>query len=198
MAAEKTAPQIGVDEQLVRLLSSPIRMEILVVLIERTASPKEIAGQLKKKLNDVSYHVQELLKMGYIELVGEEPRRGQVAHLYRAVMRPIWNSDDWGQLSQEERERYAAWVVQLFNRDVVMALSARTFQARADAHTSRSLLRVDEQGWRDLNRIQDVALKAGFEVEAESVERLKNGGESISVRTVMFCFEAPPTEEQSQ
>lgn len=188
-------PEIRIDKQLFRLLKNPGLLEALVVLIERRASPSDIAEILRIKLSKAIYCVAQLEKMSLIEEVGTERRRGQTAHLYKAVMRPIWNSEEWAELSQDERERYAAWALQLFLRDVAIAWMARTFQARVDAHTSRSLLRVDEQGWRDLNRIQDEALKASHEVEVESDKRLRAAGkdaEFIIVRTAMFCIEMPP------
>lgn len=187
-------PEIRIDDQLHRLLSNHRRLEVFVFLIERRGSPKEIGDELGKKLNEITYEIKELLKMGLIELVDEEPRRGQTAHIYRAIMRPIWSSEEWGRLSQDDRERYAAWAIQLFLRDVAIAWAGRTFQARVDAHTSRGLYRVDEQGWRDLNSIQDEALAASHEVEVESDRRLKAAGDqgkTIIVRAGMFCIEMP-------
>ncbi len=193
--AEAAMPEIRVDEQLFRLLKNPGHLEVFVILIERPASASDIAKELRAKLNQVDYSIEQLKMMGLIEAVGTEQRRGNTATLYRAVKRPIWSVEEWGKLSQDERERYALWVQQLFLRDVVDAWRARTFQARADAHTSRAPLRVDEQGWRDLNRIQDEALAASREVEVESAERMSlagDDGELFNVRAAMFCFEMPP------
>lgn len=192
MAAE-AAREIGIEEQISLLLAHPLRMEILVVLIERRAAPSEIKDLLKAKLSDVSYHVKKLLEMNMIELVKTEQRRGQMAHIYRAVMRPVWSNEEWEKLSQEERERYSAWTVQLLIQDVVLAISGRTFQRRGDAHTSRSILQVDEQGWHDLNEMHDELLAAGFRIEKESLKRLrKSKEESFPIRSVLFCFEVPP------
>lgn len=191
-------PEVRIDEQLYRLLKNPDLLETLVVLIERRASPSDIAEILKSKLSKTIYCVEQLDKMNLIEEVDTERRRGQMAHIYRAVMRPIWKSEDWGKLSQNERDRYATWALQLFLRDVAVALTGGTFQARVDAHTSRSPLRVDEQGWRDLNRIQDEALKASHEVEVESIERNRAAGNdavTIIARTAMFCIEMPQPSE---
>lgn len=194
--ANKTMPEIRIDKQLYRLLKNPGLLETLVALIGRRASPSELAETLKMTLKKAIYYVEELEKMGMIELVGTERRRGQLAHVYRALMRPVWKSEDWAKLSQEERERYAAWAIQLFLQDVAIAWAGRTFQARVDSHTSRSPLRVDEQGWRDLNRIQDEALAASHEVEVESDKRRLEAGddaEPILVRAAMFCIEMPPS-----
>jgi DNA-binding MarR family transcriptional regulator len=192
-----------VDKQLVGLLSHPLRFKILLILILRVATPKEIADELKAKLSDVSYHVKELVKLDFIEAVGEERRRWQIATLYRATIpgaaeRSTWSNEEWAQLSQEERERYAAWANQLWIHDVACAIVGRTFQARPDAHTSRALYNVDDQGWGELNKIMDDALEASREVEVKSAERMREVGEdakSIPVRAAMFCIEMPPGHE---
>lgn len=189
----KTAmPKVRVDEQLFRLLKNPAQLEALVVLIERPASKSDIARELRIRLNKADYDVGELEKMGLVEPIDTETRRGQTTTIYRAVVRPIWSSEEWGKLSQDERERYSLWVHQLLLRDVAMAWRAGTYQARVEAHTSRAPLRVDEQGWHDLNKIQDEALHASREVEVESVKRLAGQeDELINVRSAMFCFEMP-------
>jgi DNA-binding transcriptional ArsR family regulator len=189
-------PKTRIDEQLFRLLRNPAQLEALVALIEGPASKSDIARKLGIKLNKADYDVGELEKMGLIEMVDVEMRRGQATTIYRAVMRPVWSSEEWGELSQDERERYALWVQQLVLRDVAVAWHARTFQARIESHTSRSPLRVDEQGWIRLSEIQDDALKAAHEVEVESVDRaLETGDDSqlINVRAAMFLFEMPPS-----
>jgi len=186
-------PKIELDQQLFRLLKNPGQLEALVILIERRASPSDIADELGAKLNQVTYNVKELVKMGLVELVDTEPRRGQVASIYRAVMRPVWSSEEWEKLSQDERERYSVWALQLFLRDVAFAWKSGSFQARKDSHSSRSPLRVDDVGWQRVNDILDQALREIHEVEVESAERAANngGGALVPIRVAMFCLEMP-------
>lgn len=194
--AKTVMPEVRIDEQLFRLLHNPGQLAALVALLGGPASKSDIARELGIRLNKADYDVGELEKMGLVEAIDTEIRRGQKTTIYRAVMRPVFSSEEWGELSQDERERYALWVQQLVLRDIAVAWHARTFQARAEAHTSRSPLRVDEQGWIKLSEIQDDALKAGREVEVESVERARLAGDEgklINVRATMFLFEMPPT-----
>jgi hypothetical protein len=196
--AGKTMPEIQIEKQLFRLLKNPDLLEVLVVLIERRASPSELAATLRKKLPKMIYCVEQLEGMNMIELVDTETRRGYTAHVYRAVLRPIWKSEEWAALTQNEREKYSSWAIQLFLRDVAIAWAGGTFQARVDSHTSRSPLRVDAQGWSDINRIQDEALAAIHEVEVESDKRRGKAGddtELILVRAAMFCIEMPQFSE---
>jgi DNA-binding transcriptional ArsR family regulator len=184
-----------VDEQLVSLLSHPLRAKALVVLVERTASPKEISVQLEENLSTVSHHVRALLKLGLIELVRTEPRRGAIEHYYRSVLRPVWTNKQWGELTPKERQRFATWTVQLITNDVAEALNAGIFNARSDSHTSRTPLHVDEQGWRDINQILDNALEAVFQVQAESDERrTQDDTGGIYASASMLCTEMPAPE----
>lgn len=197
--AKTVMPEVRIDEQLFRLLHNPAQLAALVALIGRPASKSDIARELGIRLNKADYDVGELEKMGLVEPVDTEIRRGQMTTIYRAVMRPVFSSGEWGELSQDERERYALWVQQLVLRDVAVAWHARTFQARVETHTSRSPLRVDEQGWTRLNEIQDDALKASHEVEVESVERARLAGDEgklLNARSVMFLFEMPPNTQK--
>jgi DNA-binding transcriptional ArsR family regulator len=196
--AKTVMPEIRVDEQLTRLLKNPAQLEALVFLIEGPASKSDVAKELGIRLNKADYDVRQLEKMGLVEAIGTELRRGIRTNIYRAVMRPVWNNAEWADLSQDDRERYVLWTQQLLLRDMVMAWHAKTFQARAESHTSRAPLRVDELGWIKLNEIQDDALTAGREVEVESIERAREAGDEsklINVRAAMFCFEMPSSND---
>jgi hypothetical protein len=110
----------------------------------------------------------------------------------QAQMRRIWSDEEWAALSVEERERLSAWIIQLISTDIAEAMAAGTFDSRADAHTSRTISVVDEQGWRELTRIQAEALEASFAVQAESAERLAESGEAeIAAMSAMICCELP-------
>ena len=77
------------DAKTARVLSHPLRPQILDVLVRRgEASPNEIATELGVPLGTLSYHTRLLRDHGWIELVREVPRRGAVEHFYRAVVQP--------------------------------------------------------------------------------------------------------------
>ena len=72
------------DPRYVKALSHPLRVRILAILQERTASPVELAQVLEGTLGTVSYHVRTLHQLGLIELVDETRVRGAVEHHYKA------------------------------------------------------------------------------------------------------------------
>lgn len=193
--AKTVMPEVRIDEQLFRLLHNPAQLAALVALLKGPASKSDIARELGLKLNKADYDVGELEKMCLVEPIGTEMRRGQKTTIYRAVMRPVFSTEEWGELSQDERERYALWVQQLVLRDIATAWHARTFQARIESHTSRSPLRVDELGWIRINKGLDDLLALTREAEVESVDRAREAGDEsqlINVRVAMFSFEMPP------
>jgi DNA-binding transcriptional ArsR family regulator len=184
----------GFDQQLIQAVANHVRVQALTVLTERSASPKEIATELGESLGNVSHHVRQLLKLGWIELVRKEPRRGAMEHYYRAIKKPKLSSGDWSQLSLEERQRFSTWIAHLIMSDATKAFDAGTFDARADRHLSRVPLYVDKKGWAKITRLQNDALDAYMETEAESAERMINSeeeSEGIHASAVMFCIEMP-------
>lgn len=182
----------GVDHRLVQLASSPDCLEALDLLAARAASPSEIAAELGVSTAAARHHVAELQGLGLIELAGQRADGEEVEHLYRAIALPIWGQEELEELSFEERVRLAAWIVRLIACDAAESLEAGIFNARTDTHASRTRMVVDEQGWRELSRIQDDALHASFSVQAASAERLAEcGGEEIHVMGAMLCVEMP-------
>ncbi len=69
---------------LIKALNHPLRAELLrrYVQAAEPLGPKELAALVGKPIQKVSYHVRELARLGAIEVVEEEQRRGSVAHFY--------------------------------------------------------------------------------------------------------------------
>lgn len=188
----------GLDEQIAHAMAHRVRVLALVILTERTASPKEISTELGLSLSVVSHHVKELLKLDWIELVREEPRRGAVEHYYRAIMRPELSAEQWELLSIEERERFSLWVIQLIMADATRAFDAHTFDARTERHLSRIPLYLDEEGWIAVAKIQNEAVDAIYDIQAESAGRMAetDEAEGIHASTAMYCIQMPVPKQK--
>jgi DNA-binding transcriptional ArsR family regulator len=76
---------MSIDQRLAKALSSPLRARALALIAEGVASPKAIAVELDLDVRGVAYHVRVLRKLGCIELVETQPRRGAIEHIYRVV-----------------------------------------------------------------------------------------------------------------
>jgi DNA-binding transcriptional ArsR family regulator len=191
MASVKKARAL--DSTLGAIVAHPLRSQCLTILAERTASPNELAIELKEDVGNVSYHVKQLLKMEAIELVSERPVRGAVEHFYRAVKRPLVTDEEFAALSLEERLRFARHILQLATADAATALEATTFAQRPDHHVSRMPILVDEEGWAELNEIYAEALQRTLDVQAASAERMATDSDvaGIPATVVAMFFEMP-------
>lgn len=192
MAEENVGEQIGIDQRLLRLVSEPVRLKTLVILNERTAGVSELAEELGIGVGDAARQLAQMQEAGVIEVVGEVLGRDAIEPCYRALVRVLWDDEEWAELGLAERRRLSAWIMQMINVDICEALETGSFDMRLDAHISRMVCAVDEQGWRDLSRIKAEALKSIFAVEAASAERLaESGEEGVRVLSAMICSELP-------
>lgn len=192
MTADKCQQETSLDEQLALVISSEITIKVLVALVERAASPKEVADALRLKVPTVSHHVKKLERMRMVELVEEREIRGAVKHIYRAVIRPIVSEQEWEKLGIEERQRFSIWIVQMILVDAARSFDAKLFDARTNNHLSRTPMVVDEQGVAEIADIQNQALNDIIEVAATSADRMVGSSETgIDFVAAMMCFELP-------
>ena len=191
-----------VDPRLAKALSHPMRTRILAILNERVASPNEISEMIDERLPNVSYHVRALLELGCVELVSTAQRRGAIEHYYRAVVRPFFTDRDWKKLPQSGRQAVSDVALQMIWEDVSSAIRGGTFEARSDRHLSRSVLELDEAGWKELSELLSSTLEETEKIERRSAERLKedggNDGKPVPVRVVLMHFESPPPEPKAK
>jgi DNA-binding transcriptional ArsR family regulator len=195
--AEKAGNDNGLDRRPLGLDAGSGRLDTIVFLDRASAGPTEVAERLGVSVSAAARHLEEMREAGLIEVVGERKGEGAAEPLYRTLVRTFWSDEEWAELSYEERWRLSSWIVQLIFSDVDEALKSGSFDARIDAHASRTASVVDEQGWRELTRLQAEALEAVFAVEAASAERLAERGEDgITAMSVMLCFEMPARHER--
>ena len=191
-----------VDPRIAKALSHPMRARILGILDERVASPNEIAETIDERLPNVSYHVRALLELGCVELVSTAQRRGAIEHYYRAIVRPFFTDRDWKKLPQSGRQAVSDVALQMIWEDVSSAIRGGTFEARSDRHLSRSVLELDEKGWKELSELLGGTLEETEKIEKRSAERLKanegNDGNPVPVRVVLMHFESPPPEPKAK
>lgn len=80
--------------ELVNALSHPVRLEILLALQGRVASPAELSQELGASLGVISYHTSTLVKCGCLELVRSERRRGVIENFFAVTPRALMSEDD--------------------------------------------------------------------------------------------------------
>lgn len=179
------------DSRIVKALAHPLRVRILGILEERTASPSEMAAELDAPLGSVSYHVRTLASLGLVKLVKKTPRRGAIEHHYRADARPSITDEAWAEVPAIVKEAMiGAWLDQV-RTEINAAASAGGFR-RSDAHASRTELVLDEQGWRALSRELAQTLRRVDAIHGAAAKRLAKRDHEAELRAslVMMLFES--------
>lgn len=184
--------QEALNPTLGAVVAHPLRSQCLTFLAERTASPAELSIELGENLGNVSYHVRKLWKAGVVEIVEEKPVRGAMEHFYRAVVRPMLSDEEIAALPVKDRQAHAREAVVLVAADATAALEAETFGARPDYYVCRLPMRVDEEGWKELNEIHAELIERTEKVQEAVAERL-GGTDDAGFPIVAFntFFEMP-------
>lgn len=181
----------AVDQRLVRAMGHPVRVQALIILNERIASPNEISKELSQSVGHVSYHIKVLKECECIELVDTAPRRGAMEHYYRATDRAFLDASEWASLPSSIRPGLSASLLQTVVNDASSALTSGTFDKRIDRHLSWTPMIIDEKGWDELRDRLEAALEDVLSIQAASAERLAKADQAgIPVTVAAMCFEA--------
>jgi len=181
-----------IDQNLVRALGHPTRVQILEALQGRAASPTELARAFHESLGVVAYHTNALLEVDCIEQVRTRPRRGTIEHFYTARPRSFIGHQDWRKVPLSVRGGVTGESLRTFVAKVGAALDANTIDTRDDTTLNWMPVTVDEQGWRQTAEILDRTRRELMEVAAASRDRLGTE-DGIPVVTALAAFEAPPS-----
>lgn len=177
------------SRKFIQATAHPVRVQILRVLGERIASPKQIAKATGEPVGTVAYHVRVLLGFDFIELAKAEARRGATEHFYRAKPESFLGPQHWEATPRLLRSGIAANAFRELSQRVVAALEAGTFQEREGSGLSYVPLRVDEEGWRQIRKVVTGADQAVLKAGKLAALRLAEDP-GIPVVVVMTAFEA--------
>ncbi len=186
----------GVEQIVAKAFAHPLRVQILIILNEKVASPNMLAQQLDQSLNLVAYHVRVLEKYDCIELVDTKQRRGATEHFYRATRRQFLTDSEWSRLPESLRPGLSGAMLKSAFDDVEEALDAGTFDEIEDRHLSRTPMVVDKKGWEDTRDLLLTTLDRLLEIQAEANERLAKSSEaSMLSKVVMLHFKSPEDDD---
>src|SRR3954465_2205871 len=180
------------DPRYVKAISHPLRVRILAMLQERTASPSQLSEWLGATLGTTAYHVRALHKLGLIELADETRVRGAIEHHYRAGKRPTVSEGAGAKAPPIAKQAAIGSSLQMVDEYARTSAAAGGFD-RAEAHMSRTAIEIDAKGWEQLNQ-------ACLEV-AEQVEKIEQASKERQDRkpheqptglaaVVLMAFEA--------
>ena len=191
----KTKKKDGVEQIVAKAFAHPLRVQILIILNERVASPNLLAQELDQSLNLVAYHVRVLEKYDCIELVDTKQRRGATEHFYRATRRQFLSDSEWARMPESLRPGLSGAMLKSLFEDVEAAMNKGTLDKVEDRHLSRTPMVVDQQGWTDTAKVLSDTLDRVLEIQAESSERLANSSEEGMLAKVMMLHFLSPDPE---
>lgn len=182
-----------VSPRLAAAMSHPTRVHAMNLLLERTASPRQVAGAIDEPLNNVTYHLNQLRKLGCIELVRTERAHGGrvVEHFYRATQRVYFDEEAWEALDEKQRLGVIGVILRIMSQDIAAAMASGTFFAGDGANVSRVPMVVDAEGWEEIAAVIQRATAELFEVEARVAER-GAAAAGIHAKVEMLQFRSPP------
>jgi DNA-binding transcriptional ArsR family regulator len=186
------------DPRYVKALAHPLRIRILALLEERNASPVALAEHLQATLGTVAYHVRTLEKLGLIQLVETHQRRGATEHVYAAREHPRFSDSAWNATSPVAKHAMVSAILSQIGQYATQSAAAGGFD-RADAHFTRTALKLDERGWAAMAKATKVWLEQVAEIERKSEQRLTRTGETpFDAGLVILLFEAQPFFETGE
>jgi len=180
------------DPRYVKALSHPLRVRILAILEERTASPVQISEQLGASLGVVSYHVRTLERLGLSTLVRTNPVRRAVEHHYRAQPRPTISDDSWAGAAPVAKQAFMSSFLQQVAAYTEAAAAAGGFD-RKDAHFTRTVAKLDAKGWQQLAKACEQLLNKIDALEADAAKRIAKDPHAegiVDAGLVIMLFEA--------
>lgn len=189
-----TVPVDITDARLIKAYAHPLRLQILSLLDNRVASPKQIAAELDTPLPNTAYHVRQLASLGLVQLVRRTARGGAIEHHYTAKVRPVIPDEVWADLPDIVKRAYGSGTLEQAIPQLIAAVDAGGFEAE-EAHFTRTSARLDDKGWKAISRELLKTLRRVDKLVEESEARLiQNPDEDgITANVLMAFFEqAPP------
>jgi len=182
------------EPSLVRALAHPLRAQILGVLQERRASPRELADEFEAPLGNVSYHVRRLADLKLIRLVKKTPRRGAIEHHYEATSVAQISDQVWGKAPPIVKNAMVASALEEVGRSVSEGAAMGGFD-RSDAHLSRTRLVLDDRGFAELAEAVAALMERADRIGEQSEQRLKRADHEGERRSslVMMLFDGAPS-----
>ncbi len=171
----------------------------MTLLVERPATPAEIAARIDEPLNNVTYHLKVLVRLGCVDLVRVQPAAGGrvVEHVYRATRRAYLDAEAWEQLSEREKFQVSTSIMQLLSEDVAEAMSHGTFYRPDDNHLSRSPMQLDREGWEEATALLNATCDGLEEIQENVDKRAAPPGDMMHTKVHLIQFRSPTPKTES-
>lgn len=192
-----------IDRRLVKAISAPLRVEIIVECSIAPISQSEFrerqGNQYSAQL--ISHHFDVLVECDVIEVAFTRRIKGSQMNFYYATARALFSEEDFIHLPEALKGSFSALILSTFQEQAQDSLLASLFDSHPERHATWKPLELDLIGFlRILKRLDDIFYSV-LPLEEEAAERrLKRSGQRpVYVTVGMFGFESPrPQREHDQ
>jgi DNA-binding transcriptional ArsR family regulator len=180
------------DPTIAKAYAHPLRIEIMGLLDNRVASPRQLATELGASLPTTSYHVRQLVSMNLIKLVRRRQTRGSIEHFYTANLRPRMYDEIWSVLPSITKRAIIGGRLSQLGKEVFTAAQAGGFDSE-DIHLTRTRMTLTRDGWQEVSQQLAWVLERFDEIKARDAARVEESPDhpAIEATAVMMLFLTP-------
>lgn len=185
-----TTPVDITDPTIAKAYAHPLRVQILSLLEDRVATPRQLATELGAGLSTTSYHVRQLAALKLIKLVKRRMKRGAVEHYYTATVRPTITNAAWARVPSIVKRALVGGKIAQTGEEIAAAAERGGFD-RNDVHFSRTRLRLLPEDWKQVSDVFERALKDLDAIRTASAAEIEKNpdAEVHEASAVMMFFE---------
>ncbi len=171
----------SIEQLITYTVNHPIRVRILVLLNEGSDySHREIAEILDEPMNKIGNHLREMVDAGAIEVAAIEHPGNFSRHVYRAVESSYHSDEEMAAMTPYERQLDYGLSIQHLIAETIASFQAGKIRDDPRSWVASNWLNLDEQGRRDIADEQERSWERLEEIEAESINRAANSGETTT------------------
>jgi AcrR family transcriptional regulator len=161
----------------------------LTFLGDRWASPAEVAAQVGEEEGVVADFLRQLGEIGAIEAneMGGEKRYHASEGFHKLK---VASTQQTAAMTPRQRDDLTRFLWGLVERETLDSIARGAFDSRPDRYFTRTPLRLDQEGWRELTELHRQTLQAGMEIQARSDERMEGrDAPVIDARSIQIAYE---------
>ena len=175
-------------------LGHRLRIEIRAALHEGPATASQLAAIVREPLNNVDYHIKEMLKDGSIDIAKTRRVKNIEQQYYSVVRLPYFSDEEVAAMSEGERQALYALIVQAASAEALASLWAEKMVNDPRVFLAWNRINLDKQGRNDLADEETASWQRKKEIEARAANRRAATGEpGVTYVITSFGYERSRT-----
>lgn len=188
------------DDDLIYVLSHPLRVRILASLNKEEGSASDLAERLNCSVWNANYHLKKLAEYDCAEFVRHVRVGSVLKSIYRAKVEVNFPKEVWEGLPPAVQGMLIVAVFMTSFSDAEVALLDRAYEKRPESHASWTGMDLDPASWLKLVKLTNRTLVEAQKIKAEAAKRLERDPDSESLRVSlnMSAFVLPSDAEDPE